>query len=155
MEADYRVDRSNWPAGEWDSEPDRLSWTDRETGLPCLIVRNRMGALCGYVAVERGHQAYRKDQDDIEVYVHGGLTYSDLCNGHICHTPEPGKPADVWWLGFDCNHYLDWSPRSATYERDRGDSCFKRQHEEIYRNVAYVQDECASLAKQLSAMRAA
>ncbi len=140
---DRVIDRADWPAGEWDSEPDYLSWTDERTGLPCLIVRNRLGALCGYVAVEPGHPAFEMKYDDVLVDVHGGLTYSDHCHGRICHVPEPGKPDHVWWLGFDCSHSGDLEPFSLA----RGWSDGGR-----YRNVSYVKGECASLARQLKEM---
>lgn len=45
--------------GEWDREPDKIEWTDKKTGLPCLIVRNRLGALCGYVGVGEKHPFYK------------------------------------------------------------------------------------------------
>lgn len=56
---EYRnVDKSGWPAGEWQDEPDKVQWQDAATGLPCLIVRNGSGALCGYVGVAVGHPCY-------------------------------------------------------------------------------------------------
>jgi hypothetical protein len=49
------VDKSEWARGPWDTEPDKAQWQDRATGLPCLIVRSRIGALFGYVGVLPGH----------------------------------------------------------------------------------------------------
>ena len=139
--AEHVVDRTGWPAGEWDGEPDKLFWTDATTGLPCLIVRSRLGALCGYVAVDSTHRLYRTDYDriDADIDVHGGLTYSDACQGAICHVPEPGKSDDVWWFGFDCLHSGDVVP-GALFGIDRNAR---------YRNVAYVRRECERLAAQL------
>jgi hypothetical protein len=73
------IDKSSWPRGEWDREPDKMQWQDKETGLPCLIVRNRMGALCGYVGVSEDHPDYQKGYDDFRVEVHGGLTFANSC----------------------------------------------------------------------------
>lgn len=42
--------------------------------------------------------------------VHGGLTYSNMCSGKICHVPEEGRPDKVFWFGFDCAHYMDEAP---------------------------------------------
>jgi hypothetical protein len=57
----------------------------------------------------------------------------------ICHVPGPGEPDDVWWLGFDCVHGGDNAPsRSYTF--------YGRVS---YRTLRYVQDECASLARQI------
>lgn len=141
------VDKSTMGPGPWQDEPDYLSWKDAATGLPCLIVRNRFGALCGYVGVPVGHSAYGKDYDSVEVKVHGGLTYADKCREQICHTPAAGEPDDVWWLGFDCAHYCDLSPGIHAVLPPR-----LRDREEIYRTVAFVQNECRELARQLAAL---
>src|SRR5690606_37087186 len=53
------IDRSGWSSGPWDSEPDKIRWTDQITGLDCLIVRQRPGHLCGYVGVEPEHRLYK------------------------------------------------------------------------------------------------
>lgn len=50
--------------GPWNDEPDKKQWLDKETGLPCLIVRNQMGALCGYVGVSKEHPFYGKSYSD-------------------------------------------------------------------------------------------
>jgi hypothetical protein len=48
--------KKEWAEGPWQQEPDRLEW--RYNGVPCLIVRNMMGALCGYAAVGPTHPWY-------------------------------------------------------------------------------------------------
>lgn len=138
--SEYLVDRSKFHRGEWDDEPDKLQWKDEKTGLTCLIVRNSMGALCGYVGVQKGHRFYEKDYNDVPANVHGGLTYSDHCDtdGAICHVPAPGEPDDIWWLGFDCSHWNDLNP-SMRY-------CGGG----IYRNIEYVKAECSNLAQQIA-----
>jgi hypothetical protein len=78
------VNRKDWPAGEWDNEPDKKQWLDKTTGLPCLIVRNNYGTLCGYVGVPKSHPLHGKGyqslyDDNIDIDVHGGLTFSDGC----------------------------------------------------------------------------
>jgi hypothetical protein len=35
-------DKSYWGEGPWQHEPDKMQWTDDDTGLPCLIVRNQV-----------------------------------------------------------------------------------------------------------------
>lgn len=141
----YKVDRSGWPAGPWDSEPDRVEWKDEATGLPCLIVRNAyQGFLCGYVAVAPGHPWHGKSYEDVDADVHGGLTYADSCHGNICHVPAQGEPDNVHWFGFDCAHAWDLSPndiarRHTLYE------------DEFYRTVEYAKGQCARLAAQIQA----
>ena len=94
------VDKATWGPGPWQDEPDKEQWADEATGYPCLIVRNRLGALCGYVGVPEGHPWHGKDYDDIEPCpdVHGGLTYADSCQEGpegetICHVAAPGGPS--------------------------------------------------------------
>ena len=58
------------------------------------------GYACGYVGVPPDHPWYKKDYDDIEVDVHGGLTWSDNSVGD-----EPAN--ELWWVGFDPAHYGD------------------------------------------------
>lgn len=151
---EYRtVDKSEWPRGVWDAEPDKMQWPDPATGLPCLVVRGPSGALCGYVGVPAGHPLFGKDNDGDAcdyIRVHGGLTFSGPCADagdearHICHVPGPGEPDHVWWLGFDCAHCDDLSPA-------RFDSRWARLSEETYKNIAYVRAEVARLAAQLKA----
>lgn len=96
--------------GPWQKENDRVEF--EHAGLPCLMVRQpHAGHWCGYVGLFPGHKYYKKAYQDCEdVDVHGGLTYSNACEGHVCHTPKEGEPDDVWWLGFDCAHAYDYCP---------------------------------------------
>ena len=140
------IDKSDWPRGKWDNEPDKAHWIDDKTGLDCLIVRNGSGALCGYVGIPKDHEFFEKcyvDVDD-DIDVHGGLTFADKCHPTknegegICH-PKKGSANDiVWWLGFDCAHWNDISP---AFFRIHGDS--------VYRDFGYVRDQVSGLAKQL------
>lgn len=146
------IDKSSWPRGEWDSEPDKKQWLDEATGLPCLIVRGPSGALCGYVGVPDGHPLFEKDYSSADVSVHGGLTFADHCCPHedgegrgICHVVEPGEADNVWWLGFDCAHSGDVWPRDRHGLHD----AWSR-----YRDWHYVARQVESLAKQLAAISA-
>ena len=145
-EVDHTVVRSGWKPGPWDSEPDKVNWVDQATGLDCMMVRNHVGAWCGYVGVPKGHPHYQVDYSGLlwEYDVHGGLTYSSECAGHICHTPEAGRPDDVWWLGFDCAHLGDLAPSTTKYPSLGFPADGK------YRDQAYVREEVTSLALQIS-----
>lgn len=149
---EYRTyDRSQWPSGPWDGEPDKVQWPDPITGLPCLAVRNHQGAWCGYVGVPPGHSLHGKPYNKVDVEVHGGLTFSDACNPAetpergICHVPDEGEADDVWWFGFDCNHAWDDSPNSYSRRLEI------HEHRVVYRDLAYVQENVAKLAEQLNA----
>lgn len=139
---------SQWPPGPWDDEPDKIQFQHEATGLPCLILRNGGGALCGYVGVTREHPLYGVDYTEPDIEVHGGLTFAGRCGGGpdaeqmgICHVPGEGEADDIWWLGFDCAHCYDLSPGMAS---------LGLAHGEVYRDISYVRGEIDSLARQLS-----
>jgi hypothetical protein len=145
-----------WGAGPWDEEPDKAQWIDEATGLDCLLVRNNMGALCGYVGVPEGHPSHGQGYDDVAVEVHGGLTYADKCAGLICHDPKLGASDNVWWLGFDCAHWGDLVPSMEQFystnpigKEVRGG---RDRENRVYRDVDYVVAECTKLASQLKQM---
>ncbi|KVT60618.1 hypothetical protein BGV56_00830 [Burkholderia ubonensis] len=156
------LDRSEWGSGEWDSEPDKVQWTDEATGYACLLHRGGFGHWCGYVGVPPSHPMYAREYSDIYenvvvLDVHGGLTFSDHCDPlhdeetgrGICHVPEPGSPDDVWWLGFDCGHAFDYSPGAAARLKAFAPELPRLTHE-IYRNMAYVMQQTRELAAQLA-----
>ena len=140
------IDRTRFPSGPWDNEPDKLSWTDETTGLPCLICRNQSGALCGYVGVPPTHKLHGLAYPKLNVQVHGGLTYSDSCDpaGYICHHPAPGEPDNIWWFGFDTAHAGDLVPTLLPY---RTPSLLPLH--ETYKTISYVQQQTIQLAAQL------
>lgn len=142
-------DKTGWGDGPWMNEPDKVQYTDEETGMPCLIVRGPGGALCGYVGVGKTHPYFKKDYDSIDVEVHGGLTFASLCAEHgeeessICHLVEENEDDLVWWFGFDCAHYRDLSPAYAMLTRK------SMSFEGIYRDISYVKKQNKGLAAQL------
>lgn len=150
---EYRtVDKRAWPRGPWDTEPDKLQWQDETTGLPCLIVRNRLGGLCGYVGVPMDHWALNRDESEIELSVHGGLTFGGPCQegpeeSSICHIPGSGEPDTLFWLGFDCGHAGDYLP---AMNRAPVRCLWNPSQLEEYRDLTYVRDQVTSLALQLS-----
>lgn len=76
--------------------PNRMTAIDGgvEDGIEWATVRAPLwGAVNGYVRVPEGHPWHGLDYDDIDVEVHGGLTYSD------------GE-----WIGFDTLHGWDIWP---------------------------------------------
>lgn len=153
------IDRAalGWPSGEWDSEPDKMQWPDETTGLPCLAVRHpRSGHWCGYVGVAEGHPMFQKGYDDCEPEAYWGLTFADMCRPGetettgICHVPAAGEPEHVWWLGFDCAHCDDFSPRDAARFNDGYP--FGQIEGTSYKTLGFVRNQCARLAAQLADM---
>lgn len=145
--AEYKVDKSGWGDGPWQSEPDRVDFV--HAGLACMAIRRgELGYWCGYVGVPREHPAYGKPYDDVEVDFHAGLTYARACEDLICHVPQPGMPDDVWWLGGDFAHVGDIAPGMRAMERSLGMG-FLRDWE-VYRDLPYVRHEIEKLAEQLA-----
>lgn len=159
--------RSKWDKGEWDNESDFVQWIDPKTQLLCLMNRNSFGAWCGYVGIPKGHRHYNEHYDSVEANCHGGLTYSgerksvdnwedlDITESTIgfsyCNYGKK-EYKDLWWVGFDCAHYMDGYPFNpiAMYKKLTGGSTLPTSNTgEIYRNEAYVRGECTKLAKQL------
>jgi len=158
----HTTDKTLWGPGPWQKEPDKRQWLTA-AGMPGLIVRNLMtGNLCGYAGVALGHPMFGKDtldhDDDslLRLIVHGGITFTGLCTPHedesrgICHKVEPGEPDKVWWLGFDCGHRVDVSPRMKV--EDPEIHALTRSADAKYRDLAYVTAQVEKLAAQLKAM---
>jgi len=148
-------DALGWPKGPWDGEPDKVQWPDEATGLPCLAVRNSCrGNWCGYVGIAEGHQHFGKGYSDLDIEVHGGLTFANKCDPAeteatgICHVPGDGEPDHVWWFGFDCAHSWDHSPDDV--RRSSEGYPWTIDPNSSYKSLRYVQNECAKLATQLN-----
>lgn len=159
-----------WPPGPWDKEPfNKVVWVDPETDLDCMLIRGGMGAWCGYVGVREGHPAHSIPYNDVDVRVHGGLTFGAPCQegARVCHHVE-GRP-EVYWLGFDTNHGGDLAPgmlalhrhmreKDGTpglwhddleYDPRTGSKPHNGIWAETYRTVAYTKAEVEDLATQL------
>jgi len=123
--------------GEWENEPDRLEF--EHAGFKCLILRNsELKHLCGYVGLPKWHPYYGWDYDEIDVDVHGGLTFSARGRG------KRWKKG-YWWIGFDCGHAGDLVPVVESFTQDA-----KWFRGLIYRNIEYVKAELKHLAEQLT-----
>lgn len=76
----------------------------------------------GYVIIPPGHPAHGKDYDDINVDVHGGLTFAVSTDEEWTHFPE-GTPKDHWCVGFDTGHSWDtiekWPKEAVEAETQR------------------------------------
>ena len=82
----------------------------------------------GYIGLPNTHPWYEKDYNDIDVNIHGGLTFSEPADKLDWKEIKP-KHKGGWVVGFDCMHYGD-TPLSCPKE--------------------YVQNETKSLIKQLN-----
>jgi hypothetical protein len=132
--------------------PDDVLAKGEHLGLQWVVVNNGMGYRCGYVRVPLGHPWHGKSHNDLNVEVHGGLTFAEAdvpCDA-------PGADTD-WWLGFDCAHAFDapdpelrpsLSSLNFLYRggcrADGGNNCY------AVRTQAYAENECRSLCQQAS-----
>lgn len=114
-----------------DKEGDFDEWKDVYSGYLCRIRRVKpYSCWCGYVRVPEAHNCSGKSYDDIDVEVHGGLTFSSK------NFPTDDKIIKgYYWFGFDCGHAGDIIP----YLWKDG----------TYRTKEYVKNEVTELAKQL------
>ena len=167
-------DKAAWGEGPWQSEPDKMQWIDEGTDLDCLIVRGPGGSLCGYVGVMDGHLLFETAYNDDKFYdldVHGGVTFTDLCQEQkkehgVCHVPAAGRSDHVWWIGFDCAHAWDYSPK---FDKDMPGSAYlgvlarhlsdtvdfpdnEAGFETTYKDLDYVMKEIRELAKQIKTL---
>lgn len=139
------TDRTGWPAGQWDNEPDLAEGVDGESGLSCVAMRNSLGAWCGYVLVPSGNRYFGQKYQDIEGSgdypdIHGGITFSGVL---------PDRPG-TWALGFDCSHAGDYSPSYAVILAMAGRVSKAFIEDTEYRTLDFVKQECAKLAKFVS-----
>lgn len=147
-----------WGTGEWCIEPDLVKFTFK--GYDCKIIRVFAvdgpeespimfgGHLCGYVKIPNNHVTYCKHYDDINVDVHGGLTYRKMEN------------EKDYWIGFDCAHSRDIIPSIAHFCKTDLHMIEKmppipegfEKHplfNPIYRNLEFCINECKSMVDQL------
>jgi hypothetical protein len=80
-------------------KPYKIEVEWKHAGLSCAVVLVREAAhRCGYVRVPPGHPLFGKDYNDVDVEVHGGLTFAEI---EPCKEHEDGQG---YWFGFDCAH---------------------------------------------------
>lgn len=120
------------------------SWVDQRytlDGVQCLVMTRGDGLINGYVGIDHEHPWYEKEHTDIDVDVHGGLTFSGVKHQALGDT---GMLNPLWWLGFDTAHAGDvnWGTRiketlAPVYNKDED----------------YVRDEIALLVALVKAAR--
>lgn len=78
----------------------------------------------GYVLIPKGHKLFGVDYNDIDVNVHGGLTYSqEITADHIERLGLEVEDIGMWCVGFDTAHYQDtlseWSKEKVQEEANK------------------------------------
>src|SRR6188508_661099 len=140
------IDRTGWPPGPWDDEPDEVEWQfDDPPGFVGIIRRNELGALCGYVGVPHDHPLFGFPFTGYgHLNVHGGVTFAaPFAIGHHIG----------WLIGFDCAHCFDDMPGMlAVLPPEYFERRARLSKMSAYRDLAYVRAQVESLARQLSAV---
>lgn len=113
-------------------------------GHEWMAIHNGMGYRCGYVKVQPGHPWHGVAAEEIDVDVHGGLTFSE--HDQPCANPD-GKD-DGYWVGFDCAHYMDAQDPSLPPSRD---GVQLGHRDGVVRTQEYVESECRNLCEQAEA----
>ena len=121
--------------------------TFKHEDLICCVSRMARGNLNGYVGVPPEHKLHGKDYNDlysqdINIDVHGGLTYSSSD-----FSPLAAILPDHHWFGFDTMHYNDISPIDIQIDG------LRMQDLGTYRNMVYVTQQVTELARQLHELR--
>jgi hypothetical protein len=120
-------------------------WTTK-AGLRAVVAIHPMGHRCGYVAVPPEHKLHGEDYDNVEVDVHGGLTYSGSDRSEY-----PVAAAGMFWFGYDCAHLGDARDPDLMDDEHRkyANILSLRLGDDVIRSLDFCIDECESLAKQL------
>jgi hypothetical protein len=82
--------------------PDAVLAKGEHAGFEYEVIHNGHGIRCGYVRVPFGHAWHGVPYDDLDVEVHGGLTFAEP--DEPC--PKDG-PDNAYWVGFDTHHLHD------------------------------------------------
>ncbi len=108
-------------------------WTTA-AGYEAEVLAMPMGHRCGYVTVPDGHPCAGKDYDELDVEVHGGLTFGNGAK-----------------FGFDCAHFYDAKdPELMSDEYRKIYETWPRFDEGgTVRTLEFCVAECERLAAQL------
>lgn len=90
-----------------------------------------------YVEIPRKHKFFRKNYEEIDIDVHGGLTYSE---DHLRDIKN-----NSWFIGWDYAHYGDYLGYEENYPKEYKSEEKKWTTEEIF-------DDVVSVIEQLEVM---
>ena len=112
-------------------------WTTR-AGLKAVVIAHDMGHRCGYVGVPEDHPWHGKGYDDVDIDVHGGLTYADARD-------------DLWWFGYDCAHLGDARDPELMSDEYKNVLLGRKLNfdGDTIKTLDFCVNECESMAAQL------
>ena len=122
--------------------PEDILAKGEHQGLEWMVIHNGSGYRCGYVRIPAGHPWHGKGYHDLNVEVHGGITFAEP--DVPCDAPGPDTD---WWLGFDCAHTFD-APDPELPNSEIGWFGWKPSSDCVVRTQDYVEAECKLLCQQ-------
>ena len=93
-----------------------------------------------YINIPKNHKYYKKEYDEINIDVHGGLTYSSN-NLYISET----KKIEGWFIGWDYAHYGDYTGFDEIMPQQFRTNEKKWTTEEIFKEV---KNACYQIKKE-------
>ena len=105
----------------WLRSPEKTDWIRDDRPEPRFKIDCGWGN--GYVLIPEGHPLHGTHYDNIDVDVHGGLTFSELVTEEMLEIFNLEKE-DIgkWCVGFDTAHYQDtlerWPKERVQEEAD-------------------------------------
>lgn len=94
----HNPDRHPRGDGPWNGEADKVAWIDADTGLGCIMLRQKDGTLSGYVGVPVDHPLFGFEADalpvDLASAVHGGINYAEACEVNRFEHQAHGQPRE-------------------------------------------------------------
>ena len=121
-------------------------------GYKYVVIGTSMGHRCGYVGISTDNELYGVDYCNLQLNVHGSLTYSENSESNY-----PIKTEEkLWWIGFDCAHYMDGKDFDLIKELNDINTYNQlvrigilSSADNVVRSFAYVEKECMNLIDQI------
>lgn len=172
----HNPDRKPEGDGPWSNEADKVAWIDSETGMSCIMLRQKDGTISGYVGVDPKHPLFGFEADavplDIANVPHGGVTYSKPCEVNrfervlsgkqreerytICHVTMVRVIKEYETVQTTQNEFHEdiwWLGFDTNHPGDLTPNRISQQHRgDIYRDQAFVYENCIALARKLKAV---
>lgn len=162
----FEIPKNQWPDGPWHQEPDYEEFEYK--GILCVLNRGPLGAWNGYIAIPKNNKWASRDKsyESGDLDVHGGVTYASDHPPYLHENYKKNKELDLFWIGFDCAHYMDKWPCDLTSineliiknitdkeiinKLNDNNSILKRMYENReYRALDYARNECKKLVDQI------
>lgn len=175
----HNPDRKPDGEGPWSHEGDKIAWIDEETGLGCIMLRQKNGTISGYVGVPMQHPFFGFEADavpaEISNIVHGGLTYGKACEVNrfdrvawgeprkerytICHVTRTRLVQEYRTIQTTDDEFHEdvwWLGFDTCHPGDLippGD--YDHSNGAVYRDQSFVYANCIALARKLKSISVA